>query len=355
MRNFGIAKLLMLLLVGVLSIGCGRLGSLDAKDDGSFPASIGSFRRELIGAEKDKNYRNDKNKDQKFKSKEAKYVDGDDSVFYGVSTHQKAEDAINELDKEASYGNNTAWKTVDLKDKTGKGVGKLTICRKYEKSPNSIAGNTDYSLAFNIDNQVHYAALTNSSRKWTPQTTDKFVAFVKALPAAAQLDLSILDLITSGNADQIVTDEKIAAVSPPVRLASTPYLKGKTVVYSIEANSSGTRTNEFIADTSRQANFMGEVGSIVRVECGKGSRIGEYTIKESGTKIPAFSSVCKVAIIDNTIPAVIAQKTFTNSTILDYKIVKTDKNGNVRGSDKEYIAPPPDREIVEFLKNLPMK
>ncbi len=355
MRNFGIAKLLILVSIGILLSGCGRLNSLDSKDDGTFPATIGSFRRETISAEKEKNYLNEKNKDQKYKSKEAKYVDGDDSIYYGISMHQKSEDETNELEKQAQYGSNTAWKTVDLKDKSGKNVGKLVICRKYEKSSNSISGNTDYSLAFNIDTQVHSAALTNSSRKWTPQTTDKFVAFVKALPAAAQLDLSILDVITSGNSDQVVTDEKIAAISPPVKLASAPYLKGKTVVYSIGQYSSGISTNEFITDTSRQANLMSEVGSIVKVECEKGSGIGEYIIKETGTKIPAFSSVCKVSIIDNTVPAVIAQKTFTNSNILDYTVVETDKRGNVSNRDKEYTPPRPVREIAEFLKKLPVK
>lgn len=355
MRNFGIAKLLILLSVGMILAGCGRLNSSDAKDDGTFPVSIGSFRRDIIYAEKEKNYFNPKNKDQKYKSKEAKFVDGDDSVVYGIATHQKADDALNELEKQAQYDKNIHWKTVDLKDKSGKNVGKLAICRNSDKSPEVIAGSTNYSLAFNIDNQVHSVALTNSSRKWTPQTTDKFVAFVRALPAAAQLDLAMLDLITSGSSDQVVTDEKIAAISPPVKLASAPYLKGKTVVYTTWQYSSGLSTNQFISDAARQANLMSEVGSIVKIECEKGSKIGEYTIKESGTKIPAFSSVCKVAVIDNTIPAVIAQKTFTNSTILDYTIVKTDKGGNVRSSDKEYTAPRPEKEIVEFLRKLPVK
>lgn len=353
MRNFHVAQLLIFVFACILFSGCRALNRPEAKDDGTFPASIGTFKRDFIFKEEERNYLNEKNKNQKFKSKQAHYKDGEDQITYGISTHQTAEDAVNEQEKEATHSNNTTWKKLDLKDKNGKNVGKLTICRNFDKSLEEIAGNTNYSLAFNIDNQNHFVNLYNLT--WKPQTTDKVVAFVKALPVAAQLDLSFLDLITSGNADNYVTAEKIAAISPPVKLAPAPYLKGKTVVVSIEESSKVLKTNYYFPDSTRQAYLMEEVGSIVRVECGKGSKIGEYLLKETNTKIPAFSSVCKVTIIDNTIPAVIAQKTFTNSTMVEYNFVKTDKNGELSKYDKEYVAPKPTDEMNKYVEKLPKK
>jgi hypothetical protein len=100
---------------------------------------------------------------------------------------------------------------------------------------------------------------------------------------------------------------------------------------------------------------MEEIGSIVKVDCGKGASIGQYVLKDKGTKIPAFSSFCKVSIIDNTIPAVIAQKTFTNSTMVDNYITDVDKKGNLYNYNKEYVASFPTSEIADFLGKLPKK
>ena len=86
-----------------------------------------------------------------------------------------------------------------------------------------------------------------------------------------------------------------------------------------------------------------------------GANIGQYLVKEKNIKIPAFSSVCKVTIIDNTIPAVIAQKTFTNSLMLDTTTVNVDKDGQLKDYDKEYVAYFPTGEIADFLQKLPKK
>lgn len=355
MKNFDIVKILTLIVISLLLYGCGRLKGTDAADNGIFPASVGDLKRGFVSKESENNYINEKNKNQKYKSSYAEYSDGTDKIFYYISTHQKADDAINEQPKEATYSNNSVWKTVDLRDKSGKNVGKLTICRKYGKSPNSVVGNTDYSLAFNVDNQNHRVALINSSRAWTPTTTDKFVAFVKGLPAAAQFDLSMLDLITSGFAEKGVTVDKLSAISPPVKLASAPYLKGKTAVISTGALSDGVVTELYIKESDRQANLMEEVGSLVKIECAKGASIGQYVVKEKGTKIPAFSSVCKVSVIDNSIPAVIAQKSFTNSVMVDNYMVETDQKGGLKDYEKEYVSYAPTDQITEFLKKLPRK
>lgn len=356
MKNLVFAKLSILIFVSVLFQGCGRL-SKSTEADGKFPASIGNFRREMVYNEKENNYLNEKNKNQKYKSSEAKYSDGSEDIFYGIGTHQKAEDAINELEKEASHANNTAWKTADLKDKSGKKVGKITICRINDSSPNSpnaANGGFNYSVGFNIDNQ-NYHAYVYTTNLWTPQMTDKFVSFVKALPAASQVDLSMLDMITTSFAGKGVTVEKVSAISPPVKTAPAPYLKGKTAVVTTGTYSDGVTTEEFIKDSERQANMMEEVGSIVKVECAKGSRIGQYLVQEKNIKIPAFSSVCKATIIDNTIPAVIAQKTFTNSTLVDTTTVNVDKNGKLYDYDKEFVAYFPTGEIADFLQKLPKK
>jgi hypothetical protein len=348
-------KFLTFIFISLLLFGCGRLKGSDAADNGIFPASVGNFKRGFVYKEKEQNYINDKNKNQKYKSNQAEYSDGTDKIFYSISTHQKAEDAINEQEKEALYLKNSVWKTVDLKDKSGKNVGKLTICRNYDKSPNSVVGNTNYSLAFNVDNQNHDVALSDLARTWTPEMTDKFVAFVKALPAASQLDLSMLDLLTSGSSEKLVTADKLSAISPPVKLAAAPYLRGKTAVISTGTFNEGVVTDEYVKDAARQANLMEEVGSIVKVECAKSASIGQYVVKDKGTTIPAFGSACKMTIIDNTIPAIIAQKTFTNSTMVDNYMTDVDKNGKLYNYNKEYVAPFPTRDIADFLEKLPKK
>ena len=357
MKNFDVVMILMVIVISFLLFGCGRFSRSDTTDNGVYPASIGSFRREIAYKEKESNYLNEKNKNQKYKASDAKYTDGKDEIFYGISTHQKAEDAINEQSKEAQHGNNSVWKTADLKDKSGKEVGKMTICRVNDYSGNSegpVSGGFNYSLAFNVDNQNHHAYVYSPTTS-TQEQTDKLVAFVKALPATSQLDLSALDLITSAMAGKFPTSDKLSAVSPPVKLASAPYLKGKTAVVVTGTYSDGVKTEEYIKDSARQANLMDEVGSIVKVDCGKGGSIGQYVLKDKGTKIPAFSSFCKVSIIDNTIPAVIAQKTFTNSTLLDNIMVDADKEGKPNDYNKEYVAYMPTDKVADFLQKLPKK
>ena len=132
-------------------------------------------------------------------------------------------------------------------------------------------------------------------------------------------------------------------------------MKGKTAVIETGTLSDGVKTEEYIKDAERQANLMEEVGSIVKVECAKGPSIGQYLVKERNIRIPAYSSQCKATIIDNTIPAVIAQKTFTNSVLLDTTTVSLDKKGNLSNSDKEYVAYFPTGEIADFLQKLPKK
>ncbi len=357
MKNSILLKGSALLFVSLVLVGCGRLNR-STESDGVFPASIGNFRRELVYKEKESKYLNEKNKDQNYKSRQAKYSDGTNEVFYSVGTHQKPEDAINEQAKEASAGNNLVWKTADLKDKSGKSIGKITVCRTSDDSkdsPNAANGGFNYSVAFNINNENHRVSVSNLYNNWKPETTDMFVAFVKGLPVAPQVDLSMLDLITTSFAGKGVTVDKLTAISPPVKLAPAPYLKGKTAVMVTGAFSDGVRTDEYIKESDQQANLMDEVGAIVKVECSKGPSIGQYVVKESNTKIPAFSSICKVAIIDKTIPAVIAQKTFTNSLMLDTTLVDVDKGGKVRDYNKEYVASAPTGEIIAFLQKLPRR
>ena len=358
MKNFDVVIIQLLIVVSFLLLGCGRFNRSDAADNGVYPASIGSFRREIAYKEREATYLNEKNKNQKYKESDAKYTDGKDQIFYGISTHQTADDAVNEQGKEATYGNNSVWKTFDLKDKSGKDVGKLTICRVNDYSGNAdstVSGGFNYSLAFNVGNQNHHASLYAPSNTTTQEQTDKLVAFVKALPASSSLDLSILDMITTSFAGKRITADKLSAISPPVKTVSAPYLKGKTAVVVSGAPFSGLKTEEYIKDSARQANLIEEVGSVVKVECSKGASIGQYVLKDKGTKIPAFSSVCKVSIIDNTIPAIIGQKTFTNSTMIDNYITDVDKKGNLYNYNKEYVASTPSDEIKEFLEKLPKK
>ncbi len=78
--------------------------------------------------------------------------------------------------------------------------------------------------------------------------------------------------------------------------------------------------------------------------------MGNYTAGE-GDAIPAYAATCEVIVIDNTVPAVIAKKTFTNEDMADMQLVDADKSGKV--NMKEYVLPKPISEVKDFVKALP--
>lgn len=355
-NSFTLIRSLLILSLPFV-IGCRDLNKVDSQN-ALFPAMVGPFKQVLVYKEEERSYINGKNKDQKYKVSNAKYTDGTNDIFYFVGSHPTANDAVNEQPESVRHNNCVVWRTFDLKEKSGKSVGKLTICRETEISAEKmkdIGGGWNYSIAFNIANQEHSAYVSDLMSTKSPDLTNKLVDFIKSLPAASDLELGVLDLVTPAFADKVVTAERLAAISPAVKPGSEVYLKGKIAVIVSGAPSSGLATDVYIDDPSRHAYLLADVRSIVKIACEKGRRIGEYEVKEKGIRIPAFGSTCKVAIIDKTIPSVIAQKQFEGVSLVDFRMVRVDKRDQLSRYDEEYVAPIPSQAIKDYLQKLPKK
>jgi hypothetical protein len=331
-----------------------------AKPDGVFPETVGKYK--LVNVEDGRNaeYENEKNKGQRYQSWRAKYSDGANDIFYEVGVHKSAEAAANELGSltrcfDTSRKLMTGKKVregMPLKDGSGKAVGAMAVClTDMPANPYGDKGLGDYQYAF---------AFSNDNRTYTvkPLKEDAALAaeFVKALPSNSGVDLSALDALARAKAAKQPTYRELFDVLPPEKLAAKPYLKGKVLALErdtteLESASVGNDTEYFIADTNRHALLAGEVGSIVRVDCKRGSRVGTYTAGE-GDAIPTYGSTCEVKVIDNTVPAVIAKKTFTNEDMADVQLVNAGKSGKV--TLKEYVLPKPISEVKDFVKALPV-
>ncbi|MCA1633991.1 MAG: hypothetical protein LC802_09815 [Acidobacteria bacterium] len=209
----------------------------------------------------------------------------------------------------------------------------------------------DYQYAF---------GLSNDNRTYTAKPREENPAlvaeFVKALPFNSGVNLSLLDAFAKAKVGKPSTYKEMFDTLPPVKLAAKPYLKGKVLILdrdttkSEQSTSVVNITDYYITDTNRHALLASDVGSIVRVDCKRSKRVGTYSAGE-GDSIPAYGSTCEVIIIDNTIPAVIAKKTFANEDMADFELVDADKSGKV--NFKEYVLPKPMGETKDFIKALP--
>lgn len=332
-----------------------------AKPDGMFPEAVGKYK--LVNVEDGRNadYKNEKNKGQSYQSWRAKYSDGSNDIFYEVGVHKSAEAAANEVGALTDcYGSNRKlqllnkiWEGIPLKDGSGKAVGAMAVCFSNRAERNRTLGNNglgdyEYAFALSRDTQTHTAE---------PRSDDSVLAaeFLKALPFNSGVDLSLLDKFTGTKAGKPPTYREMFDALPPEKLAAKPYLKGKVLALERDATKSESAavsnvTDYFIADTNRHALLAGDVGSIVRVDCKRGKKVGTYSAGE-GDAIPAYGSTCEVSVIDNTVPAVIAKKTFTNENMADVQLVDAGKSGKV--TLKEYVLPNLSGEIKDFVKALP--
>ena len=346
-------------LIIVLSSGCATSRG-PAKPDGAFPETVGKYKLANVEDERDTQYQNEKNKGQSYQSWRAKYSDGSNDIFYQVGVHKSAEAAANELgsltgcygsDRKLKTGNRV-WERLPLKDKSGKDVGAMAVCfSDMPANPYGDKGLGDYQYAF---------ALSNENRTYTvkPRSDDPALVaeFVKALPFNAGADLSALDKSAGAKAGKQTSYKEMFDTLPPVKLAAKPYLKEKVLVLDRDATKSEqslsviNATDYYIADPNRHALLANDVGSIVRVDCKRGRRVGTYTADE-GDAIPTYASTCEVMVIDNAVPAVIAKKTFTNENMADIQLVDADKKGKL--PFKEYVLPKPLSEVKEFVKALP--
>ncbi|HEX7173901.1 MAG TPA: hypothetical protein VF240_01270 [Pyrinomonadaceae bacterium] len=360
LRTFAGLSLLMGLSL-ILSSGCATSGGTP-KPDGVFPEAVGKYKLVNVEDGRDAEYENEKNKGQRYQSWRAKYSDGANDIFYQVGSHKSAEEAANELgfltrcfdSNRKLMSNNKIWDGIPLKDGSGKAVGAMAVCFSDKSETNRSYGNGglgDYEYAF---------GLSNDNRTYTvkplKENTALVAEFVKALPFNSGVDLSALDAFARAKAAKPPTYKEMFDTLPPVKLAAKPYLKGKVLVLERDtteleqSTSVGNPTNYYVTETNRQAMLPSDIGSIVRVDCRRSRKVGTYTAG-AGDALPAYGATCEVLVIDNTVPAVIARKTFANEDMADVQLVDTDKKGKV--TLKEYILPKPISEIKDFVQALP--
>lgn len=98
---------------------------------------------------------------------------------------------------------------------------------------------------------------------------------------------------------------------------------------------------------------IAQAGTVIKVVCQKGKQISFYVTKDAEKrKLPAYAVECTVSIIDQSIPAIIAQKNFVGDYLMDSREVT--KIGTLT-MQKEFFASPPHEKIADFLKTLPKK
>jgi hypothetical protein len=351
--------LLVACLALILSAGC-AVSRGPAKPDGVFPDAVGKYKLASVEDGRDMQYENEKNKGQSYQSWRAKYSAGANDIFYQVGVHQSAEAAANELGSlTGCYGtdrklglNNKVWEGIPLKDGSGKAVGAMAACftnKGADSYRDKGLGDYEYTFAISNDNRTHTVKPRNDDLALVAE-------FVKALPFNSGVDLSTLDKFTGAKAGKPPTYKEMFDNLPPAKLVAKPYLREKVLVLDRDATeseqlaSAGNATGYYFTDTNRHALLANDIGSIVRVDCKRGKRVGTYTAGE-GDAIPAYGSACEVLVIDNTVPAVIAKKTFTNENMADVQLVDAGKSGKV--TLKEYVLPKPLSAVKDFVKALP--
>ncbi|HQU84234.1 MAG TPA: hypothetical protein PKY59_13950 [Pyrinomonadaceae bacterium] len=333
-------KLKLLISIGciIFLMACGKVNT-NPKD--FFPASVGQAKLEKVNFKDkedwyEKSYESD-NSGKEYKFLESTYLAGNYIFTYLASVHENGKLAQDEFAKMAVckelYSGAKDWKESPIKDKSGKEIGNIKICR----TEPDFEGKSAYFYALRKDNVV-------SVFKDSPSAEDanRIADFIKNLPLNTDLDLSFIDEIVAEAAkNKGVSKESLSNLAPPEQIAEKPYLKGK--VYEIS-----TEENKFIGDDLKAKNTS-EIGSILKVSCGKGSLIGNYNA--DGQTVPAYTSNCKVTVIDYTIPAVIAKQFFANATIPNSMTFGT-KDGKIE-SGKEVIAPIPFGDIKKWVDSLP--
>jgi hypothetical protein len=128
---------------------------------------------------------------------------------------------------------------------------------------------------------------------------------------------------------------ELAKLTPPLKLDPKAMIKGKVLVVG-NLNTKHGHVDDGISSL-RKAESLEELETLIQVDCSKGRFLSNY---EKGVK--GYASVCKVSLIDYRTPAVIAQKTFTN-TEREEVIRELD----VR--DNEYVAPHPVGDIRSYI------
>jgi hypothetical protein len=316
--------------------------------DKVFPPTIGQFTRGTAS----------RNTDAWFT---ADYRKPGVQIFYGLGPEKTAEDAKKGVtdkkfcESEDSKKNGTIkiLKEEILKDKTGKDVGRILICREMVKDAyKDTVGNYQYKIT--LANDKNYVLLDGKLGGLAD-----LVEFAEALPLNSQIDFSALNLVSlvKENSSVSATADEVAAFNAPVKISKEPYLKGKVLIVSQTYFGKLGTDGSFVFEKQPEsygltkesiAASLNEADSLIQILCSKGERLGDYVTSDAEKKkFPAYASNCKVSVIDKTIPATIAQKLFVGKSLAENESFST--------SEKEFRAPPPTIEIQEFIKKMPKK
>lgn len=321
--------------------------SSPSKLDAIFPQKIGQFNRATA---------NEKSSSFSF----ADYSKPDVKIEYGFDTEQTSGAVQGKIKRKENCNDNGNGKTIILKedvlrDKTGKEIGNILICREPSYEGSDIKGDRFKMILAKDKNYLRLAAELGGLAD--------LVEFAQALPDNSQVDFTALKLdeLIAANRSSRFSTERLK-INPPLKLAEKPYLIGKILIveqissdyFSGVAIPSISKSNEIYGLTKEMTTeSIDQAGTIVQVVCQKGKQIGIYVTKDAEkTKLPAYALDCTVSIIDQSIPAIIAQKNFVGDSLMDTTSVTKVGKSNLQ---KEFFAFPPYEKIAAFLKTLPKK
>ena len=320
-----------------------------AKLDLIFPQKIGQFNR-ATATENSSSWST------------ADYSKTDAAIFYGFGA-EKTSGAAQEKVKHKDFCNETylpqkptILKEEILRDKTGKEIGNILICREPNISASSeITGDRfNMTLANGNDYLLFDTKLGGLA---------DLVEFAQALPANSQIDFTALKLdeLIAANPSAIYSREKLKN-NPPLKLVEKPYLTGKILIVEQSPNNYnggiGTPTistsNEIYGLTKEMmTGSISQAGTVVKVVCQKGKKIDDYVTKDAEKiKFPVYAVDCTVSIIDQSIPAIIAQKNFVGDSLMDTESFMQYGKSTEK---KEFFAFLPYEKIADFLKKMPKK
>jgi hypothetical protein len=129
---------------------------------------------------------------------------------------------------------------------------------------------------------------------------------------------------------------EFARLSPPLKLDPKAIIKGKVLVAGNLESSEETGVSSGLS-RDRMASSLDELETLIQIVCSKGKFLGNY---EKGVK--GYASDCKVSLIDFRSPAVIAQKTFSNSEREELIPERKVKDG-------EYLTPHATGDIANYI------
>ncbi len=285
-------------------------------------------------------------------------------IFYGFGPYSTAQEAQTQVTNKkfcdsadaVKEGTLKILKEEILKDKTGKEIGRILICREAVKDTyKDTVGNYKYTIT--LSNDKSYIYLNGRESSLADLTN-----FAETLPLNSQVDFTALNLqaLVAANSSTSASADELIRLNPPVKLAKEPYIKGKVLIasqtfsgISSSENSDGIiffdkRFEKYGLTQDLVADSYNEAETVIQIACSKGERLGDYVTKDAmQKKFPAYASNCKISVIDKTIPAIIAQKNLVGTYLSEEE--------KFNDLDKAVRASPPYVEIGTFIKNLPKR